>query len=360
MGVSQILVKTRVWKQCPQMLGNEARENVKSTPFYPYTGDPFDQKESIPIPGNAEDKREAVRQVCAKGYLEGYSDTKVFDPINDIFPSCFMPLSCAVLTVKHAIMHSKEYAKEYLTHVSLVREVLEQSPVSLDPALLASSGNKLLQSLSVLLAHSTNFLLIKEPILVWSIVRTIRLRDRSDAVFQQVRRSELSMENPICMPCAPMPLSQDKAPSLILHPTGFQPFFYTRGLVLHLTKKGTFWRSQPPSVNQAILQFRRLTDRDAYAELKKLEIVDCGYTPPIPRCHHYDHVTGMHKSLGRGCSLRDDQYWIKHPRNCTLDPFWFISGLTQQLEQLSMKKPSNTSEIRASCLCKQHGSFAEF
>ena len=45
-----------------------------------------------------------------------------------------------------------------------------------------------------------------------------------------------------------------------------------------------------------------LTDREAYAELEKLDVVECGYVPPLPRCRHYDSVTGMRQSLGRGCS----------------------------------------------------------
>ena len=90
--------------------------------------------------------------------------------------------------------------------------------------------------------------------------------------------------------------------------------------------------SQPRSVNRAVLDFKRLTDADAHAELEKLEVVECGYTPPLPRHHHYDNVTGMHKWLGRGCSLRDDQYWIKHPgaaskaASAAGPPSWTQSG----------------------------------
>ena len=40
-----------------------------------------------------EKRGEAVRQVCALRYLDGYPDTKVIDPIKDNFPACTMPLS---------------------------------------------------------------------------------------------------------------------------------------------------------------------------------------------------------------------------------------------------------------------------
>ena len=38
-----------------------------------------------------EKRREAVRQVCAVRYLDGYPDTKVIDPIKENFPACTMP-----------------------------------------------------------------------------------------------------------------------------------------------------------------------------------------------------------------------------------------------------------------------------
>ena len=38
-------------------------------------------------------ERERVRKICALRYLDGYSDTKVIDPIKENHPACTMPLS---------------------------------------------------------------------------------------------------------------------------------------------------------------------------------------------------------------------------------------------------------------------------
>ena len=65
---------------------------------------------------NPEEKREAVRRECTLRHLDGYSDTKVIDPIEENFPSCAMPLSCTTpLTSTPAIVQNR--AAEYLAHV---------------------------------------------------------------------------------------------------------------------------------------------------------------------------------------------------------------------------------------------------
>ena len=142
--------------------------------------------DSAPVSRGPEEQRETMRQICAIRYLDGYSDTKVIDPIKENFLSCTMPLSCTTtpLTIAPAIMHNQKYATEYLAHASLIRELLEQSSLTTNPKLLASSGNRFLQSLSGLLTHSSNLPLTREPIPVWNLAQ-IRLCDRADAVYHQ-------------------------------------------------------------------------------------------------------------------------------------------------------------------------------
>ena len=261
-----------------------------------------------------------------------------------------MPLSCATpLTITPAIMHNQEYATEYLAHVSLIRELLEQSSLTPNPALLASSGNRLLQSLSGLLTHSSNFPLTREPILIWNLARVIRLCDRADAVYHQTRyfralRRHLHQYALL----APMPVSKEEVasfmhPKLVTYLTGFQPYFSKGGLIPHLTRKGMFWKSQPTAISNAMLQFKLCTVGDASAELDKLDKVECGCVPPLPQVHNYNTTTGMHVCLGRGCSLKHDQSWIKQDAatskaaSAAVPPSWVgatVSGLTQRFEQL--------------------------
>ena len=100
----------------------------------------------MPASEDPNERLEAIRQVCATCHLEGYPDTKVIDPIKDNFPSCTMPLSCTTpLTGTPAIMRNQDHARDCLSHVSLVRELLEQSTVYTDPVLLSSGANRLLQ-----------------------------------------------------------------------------------------------------------------------------------------------------------------------------------------------------------------------
>ena len=103
-----------------------------------------------------EENREAVRKVCALRYSDGYPDTKVIDPIKENFPACTMPLSSTSPTYVTPEIMRNQYAKEYIEHVALVRELLDQSSLSTNPALLSLSNNRLFQSLSGLLTGASN------------------------------------------------------------------------------------------------------------------------------------------------------------------------------------------------------------
>ena len=99
-----------------------------------------------------ETKREETRKTCALRYLEGYPDTKVVDPIRDNYPACTMPLSATTpLHVTPEILCNKKYAQEYVDHVALIRELLDQASLSTNPALLMRSSNQLLRSIGGLL-----------------------------------------------------------------------------------------------------------------------------------------------------------------------------------------------------------------
>ena len=89
-----------------------------------------------------EENREAVRKICALRYLDGYPDTKVIDPIKENFPACTMPLSSTSPTyITPEIMRNQQYAKEYLKHAALIRELPDQSSLSTNHVLLSLSNN---------------------------------------------------------------------------------------------------------------------------------------------------------------------------------------------------------------------------
>ena len=80
-----------------------------------------------------------------------------------------------------ALMHSREYARDNLSHASLMRELLERSSVSADPVLLLSCRNMLLKSLRGLLTHSVKLPLTGTHSVLehhWKILSS----DRADVV----------------------------------------------------------------------------------------------------------------------------------------------------------------------------------
>ena len=158
------------------------------------------------------------------------------------------------------------------------------------------------------------------------------------------------------MPCAPMPLAEDKARDIAMNSrvvtlTGFQPYYRQRSLIPHLAKKAAFWEVEPPAVSNAVLQFKRLTDARTYEKLQNLESAECGKMPPLARRYHFDLATGRHMSaVGR--PPKGDQSWMKQGTTSKATSFAgpprsahrsssSVSGLTQQFEQLSVNKGSN-------------------
>ena len=141
------------------------------------------------------------------------------DPIRDNYPACTMPLaSTAPVHVTPEIMRNTQYVEEYIAHVALVRELLDQASLSTNSNLLMHSKNQFLRSLGGLLKGASNCELTREPIPVWNMVKVVR---------------NISIN----MPSAPMPLPEGDAPALI-HPclvtrlTGIQPYYRKGGLSL--------------------------------------------------------------------------------------------------------------------------------
>ena len=138
-------------------------------------------------PVDEDTKREETRKTCALRYLEGYPDTKVIDPIKDNIPACTMPLSApAPLHVTPEILCNQKYAQEYVEHVALIRELLDQASLSTNPALLMRSSNQLLRSLGGLLKGASDCKLTREPIPVWNIVKIVRMNPDADRVKKTI------------------------------------------------------------------------------------------------------------------------------------------------------------------------------
>ena len=183
-----------------------------------------------------------MRLACALRYLDGYPDTKVINLMKENYPACTMPLSStSPVHVTPEIMRNAQYAQEYIAHVALIRELLDQASLSTNANLLERSNNKLLRSLGGLLKGASKCELTREPIPVWNLVRVVRTNPDAELVRQTTALVGSAEDISINMPSAPMPLPEGDAPALI-HPclvtslTGNQPYYVKGGLIPHLTK----------------------------------------------------------------------------------------------------------------------------
>ena len=290
-------------------------------------------------------KREATRKICALKYLAGYPDAKVIDPIKDNYPACTMPLaSTAPVHVTPEIMRNTQYAEEYIAHVALVRELLDQASLSTNSSLLMRSNNQLLRSLGGLLKGASTCERVEHG-------QDGSTKPDAELVRQTTALMGSADNISINMPGAPMPLPGGDAPALI-HPclvtslTGNQPYYRKGGLIPHLTKKVCFWKSTPPPIHLTVLKDRLHIDPVNSDYLNQIEKIDCGWTAPLPRAHHYDGATGLHLSLGPDCALKDVQYWVKQngttakAASPALPPMpWSnsVQGLTHHFEQVTMR-----------------------
>ena len=142
--------------------------------------------------------------------------TKVIDPIKENFPACTMPLSSTSPTyVTPEIMRCQQCAREYLEHVALIRELLDQSSLSTNSTLLSLSSNRLFQGLSGLLNGASNCTLTREPIPVWNLVCVLRMQANAELVQKTTVLMDGKSGISINMPCSPMPVPEGDAPAFM-------------------------------------------------------------------------------------------------------------------------------------------------
>ena len=263
-----------------------------------------------------ETRREETRKTCALRYLEGYPDTKVIDPIRDNYPACTMPLSATTpLHVTPEILRNKKYAQEYVEHVALIRELLDQASLSTNHALLMRSSNRLLKSIGGLLKGESDCMLTREPIPDWNLVKIVKMNSDADRVRKTIAFLCSDGNISVNWPSAPMPMPEGDTvrlmhPALVTHLAEGKPYYMKGGLIPHLTKKGYFWKSSPPAIHMAVLKYRLYIDPVQSAHLNSVEQIDCGWTAPLPKMSQYDSSTGLHHTLSAHTwTVLDDKRW---------------------------------------------------
>ena len=187
-----------------------------------------------------ETRREEARKTCALRYLEGYPDTKVIDPIR----TCTMPLAATIpLHVTPEILRNKKYAQEYVEHVALIRELLDQTSLSTNHALLMRGSNQLLKSIGGLLKGESDCMLTREPIPDWNLVKIVKMNSDAERVKRAIAFLCSDGNISVNWPSAPMPMPEGDTerlmhPALVTHLAEDKPYYMRGGLIPHLTKKG--------------------------------------------------------------------------------------------------------------------------
>ena len=121
-----------------------------------------------------------------------------------------MPLSStSPVHVTPEIMRNRQYAEEYIAHVALIRELLDQASLSTNSALLAVSNNRLYQ-------RASDCDLTREPISAWNLVRVLRTMPDAELVRQTTTLMDGIGGASINMPCAPMPMLEGDAQHLCI------------------------------------------------------------------------------------------------------------------------------------------------
>ena len=147
----------------------------------------------------------------------------------------------------------------------------------------------------------------------------------------------------------------DVKPRIVTALVGFQSCFNNKVLIPHPVKKDAFWGVGPPAISHAVLQYKRLTEDQAYEQLTNIESVESGKMPPLARRHQFDPATGRHLSAFTGRPTKDPKSWTTAqgttskaaspagPSTFATQASGAVSGVTQQFEQLSAQRSSSAS-----------------
>ena len=233
-------------------------------------------------------RQERIRQICASKYLYGYPESKVIDPIRLNYPACTMPLaSTSPAVVTAGILCNPQYVTDYVKHVGLVREMLNHASLSENPAVLTKCANKLYKSLAGLLTGESSCLLTREPIPAWNTVKVVRTNPTAELVARTISLVIHDPNSHLNVPSAPMPIpdtDQTSAmhPALVTELTLSRPYYRLGGLIPHLTREGSFWKSTRLAVHETILEYQLYLDPTDPAHLKQMDMNCQGYITSWP------------------------------------------------------------------------------
>ena len=306
------------------------------------------------------DRQEKIRQICASNYLGGYSEEKVLDPVQLQHPACTMPLAATTPAVITAgILCNPQYVIDYMKHVGLVRELLNQATLPVNPAVLAKCANKMFKSLAGLVSSESNCPLTWEPIPAWNVVKVVRANPTAELVAKTISLVSDNESSHLNVPSAPMPIpdtDQTSAmhPALVTELALSKPYYRLGGLIPHLTREGSFWKSTRPAVHETILEHQLSLDPADTAHLKQMDVLLCGWVPSLQKVKDYNPTTGLHKTLTVDSVLGNQQYWIAQDGTTAKASSpagppsggGVVQGLAQRFEKLSVRGGAQSPDMK--------------
>ena len=134
-------------------------------------------------------------------------------------------------------------------------------------------------------------------------------------------------------------------PALVTELTMSKPYYRLGGLIPHLTREGSFWKSTRSAVHETILEFQLYLDPTDPARLKQMEVILCGWVPPLQKISNYNPTTGLHKTLTVDSVLGNPQYWINKDGTTAKASSpagppsggGVVQGLAQRFEKMSVR-----------------------
>ena len=223
--------------------------------------------------------------------------------------------------------------------------------------MLAKCASKLLKSLAGLLNGQSTCPLTREPIPAWSTVKVVRTNPTAELVAKTTSLMIHDEESRLNMPSASMPIPDTDEtsamhPALVTALTTSKPHYRLGGLIPHLTREGSFWKSTRLAVHETILEYQLSLDPTDHAHLSQMDRITCGWIPSLPKVSDYNPNTGLHKTLAIDCVQGNPQYWVAKDGTTAKaaspagPPSWSgsVQGLTQHFEQMSMRGGTQSSD----------------
>ena len=255
---------------------------------------------------------ERIRQICASKYLYGYPESKLIDPIQENYPACTMPLAATMpAVVAPEILCNTQYVHDYVKHVALIREMLGQASLSVNPTVLERCSNQLLKGVAGLLKGMSNCQHTREPIPAWNTVRVVRTKPTASLVNSTTSLMIHDEAAHLNMPCAPMPIP-DTDETSAMHPAlvtalTLSKLHYRQG---GLIQEGLFWKSSRLAVHETVLEYQLHLDPNDSAQLKQNGEDTLWMGASSTKEQRLQPNTGLHKSLAIDCVQGNPQYWI--------------------------------------------------